>query len=177
MFIMLDPGHGGDDPGAIYNGLQEKDITLYLSLRLKEVLEADYNIKTLITRSSDSYIALSERAYMANHANVDCFISLHNNAGKGTGFESYIYPGLQGTRTNNMQNIIHETVMNFYKEYELRDRGKKEASFQVLKETFMPAILLENLFVDHTYDNSLLRDNSFLNSLAKAIALGISKFS
>ncbi|MEH7000311.1 N-acetylmuramoyl-L-alanine amidase [Priestia megaterium] len=94
MRVMIDAGHGGYDPGATSNGLKEKDLTLKLALDVAEDLESLYGIEVLLTRTEDVFISLEDRVLKANTAEVDYFVSLHHNAGGGTGFESYIYPGV-----------------------------------------------------------------------------------
>ncbi len=173
--IVLDPGHGGTDPGAIGNGLQEKDLTLDIGLKVQKVLEDNFIVAVRLTRETDVYAGLSERADYANGLGAAYFVSLHHNAGGGTGFESFIYPGSAASETGRRQDVLHGEMMNFYSTYGLRDRGQKEANFSVLRETAMPAILLENLFIDSVNDTNLLKDPIFLTGLANAIAAGIAK--
>src|SRR5690625_55482 len=86
--IYLDAGHGGSDPGAIGNGLQEKDVTLDIALRTKKELEAaGYTV--IMSRMTDKYLSLSERTNHANRVNADIFVSIHINAGGGTGIETW----------------------------------------------------------------------------------------
>jgi N-acetylmuramoyl-L-alanine amidase len=173
--IVLDPGHGGNDPGATGNGLQEKQLTLTIASKVQTLLEEQYIVDAILTRDSDVYVELSERAQFANGLGADYFVSFHHNAGGGTGFESYIYPGTAGTETGRRQDVVHAEMMKFYAGYGLRDRGQKEANFAVLRETAMPAILLENLFIDHSGDASFLKYPTFIQGLSQAIASGIAK--
>ncbi len=173
--IILDPGHGGTDPGATGNGLQEKNLTLTIGLKVKQRLEANYIVDVRLTRESDNYVGLSERADYANGMGAAYFVSLHHNAGGGTGFESYIYPGTSSSETGRRQDVLHGEVMKFLSGYGLRDRGQKEENFAVLRETAMPAILLENLFIDTVNDANLLKNPTFITGLASAIATGIGK--
>ena len=175
--IILDAGHGGNDPGATANNLIEKQLTLNLTLRVQQKLICREGFDVRLTRASDTFIGLSERADFANQLDADFFVSLHHNAGGGTGFESYVYPGTQDGETGRKQTIVHETVINFLSTFELRDRGKKEANFAVIRETTMSALLLENLFLDSNYDASLLKDPVFLDGLSDAIAKGIANVS
>jgi N-acetylmuramoyl-L-alanine amidase len=173
--IVLDPGHGGTDPGAVGNGLQEKDLTLTIGLKVKQLLEANYIVDVRLTREADVFVELAERADFANNLGAAYFVSLHHNAGGGTGFESYIYPGTSSSETGRRQDVIHEEIMNFLSGYSLRNRGQKEANFAVLRETSMPAILLENLFIDSVNDTNLLKDPTFITGLSTSIASGIGK--
>ncbi|UTE77642.1 N-acetylmuramoyl-L-alanine amidase [Rossellomorea sp. KS-H15a] len=173
--IVLDPGHGGTDPGASGNGLQEKNLTLTIGLKVKQLLEAKYVVDVRLTRETDVFVGLSERADYANALGASYFVSLHHNAGGGTGFESYIYPGTSSSETGRRQDVMHGEIINFLSGYGVRDRGQKEANFAVLRETAMPAILLENLFIDTVNDANLLKNSNFITGLSNAIATGIGK--
>lgn len=170
--IVLDAGHGGYDPGAMANGLIEKDLTLDLVRRVEDLLSSEGHT-ILMTRQTDVFVELSARADLANSVGADYFVSFHHNAGGGTGFESYVYPGTKGSSTGEKQDAVHNTITTFLARYGVRDRGKKEANFAVLRETQMSALLLENLFVDTAIDATLLKKSLFLNGLAEAIAEGI----
>ena len=175
--VMFDPGHGGKDPGAQGNGLKEKDLNLDISKRVKKYLEANYSgITVYMTRESDKFLELSERADLANAKNVDLFVSNHINAGGGTGFESFIYNGGVGASTKKAQDYIHEAMSAVCKKHGMKDRGQKTANFAVLRETPMEAVLVENLFIDDKDDAKLLKDSGFKQQLAEAEAQGIAKF-
>lgn len=172
--IVLDPGHGGNDPGTSGFGLVEKKLALNIAKKVQSVLRKN-NVTVHMTRTTDNFITLSNRASMANDYDADLFVSFHHNAGGGEGFESYIYPGLRDTKTGTIQDKLHTSIMNFYAPYDLRDRGKKEANFAVLRETKMPAILLENLFLDAATDVQYLKQSVFVKELSSIIAKGIFK--
>jgi N-acetylmuramoyl-L-alanine amidase len=90
--IILDPGHGGHDPGAISSGIREKDITLDVSRRLKQILESKYDFDVLMTRDSDRFVALEERTAFANSNSADLFVSVHVNSSRNKrarGIETY----------------------------------------------------------------------------------------
>ncbi|WP_003545574.1 N-acetylmuramoyl-L-alanine amidase family protein [Desulfotomaculum nigrificans] len=170
--VVLDPGHGGRDSGATGNGLLEKNITLDIAKRVAARLAA-YNVNVRLTRDNDTYISLSARANFANHLGADYFLSIHINAGGGTGFESYIYNGPVSPETSRFRSIIHRNIMNFLDDYGVVNRGEKTANFAVLRETGMPAVLIENLFIDTAKDAALLKDPEFINGLSEAITGGI----
>ncbi|UOE95345.1 N-acetylmuramoyl-L-alanine amidase [Alkalihalobacillus sp. LMS39] len=170
--IFIDPGHGGDDAGAEANGLQEKEIVLDISLHIRDMLLNEYeDVEVKMSRDSDVFVELSERAQMANDWGADYFISVHSNAGGGTGFESYIHTS-QAERTVELQNIVHDAIVE---EIDVNDRGKMTANFVVLRETAMPAILTENLFVDNENDAELLSDPAFLETIARGHVNGIAE--
>ena len=109
--VFIDPGHGGVDPGAVANGLQEKEITLQLAKEIQKILLNEYeNIAIKMSRTTDQTVSLNSRTALANHWNADIFLSIHINAGKGTGFESYIYSNV-GKMTKKYQDIIHNTII------------------------------------------------------------------
>ena len=170
--IMIDPGHGGKDPGAVGNGLQEKELTLDIAKRIKRILETEYTgVQVRLTRETDTYLDLSERARMANQWGADLFLSIHINAGGGTGWESFRYSSAS-SRAVAYQNVIHPEVI---RATGVRDRGKKMANFAVLRETKMPALLTENLFIDNEQDVAKLKDPAFLDKLARGHVAGMEK--
>lgn len=171
--IVIDPGHGGNDPGAQGNGLVEKQLTLQFGLKLRDWLRQHYQVDVSMTRESDIYIPLNDRAQFANQLNADYFVSLHHNAAGGEGFESYVYLGTQSGPTGTYQRIIHDEIMAYLRPLGVRDRGRKTANFAVLRETRMPAILLENLFVDNEHDANLLKNPAIIDEFTKSIARGI----
>lgn len=171
LTIVLDPGHGGEDPGAIGFDLYEKDLTLKICKRIVgELLRYQCNVK--LTRKNDSAVSLRARAELANSLNADFFLSIHINSGGGTGFESYVYRQASETAIR-YRSIIHSEVVSYLKQYVVVDRGRKKAGFAVLRLTEMPAVLLENLFIDSEKDTSLLADEPFMAGLSYSIALGI----
>lgn len=173
--IILDAGHGGNDPGASADGLVEKNLTLELVLRVQRQLICLKGLDVRLSRSSDTFIELSERANFANQLEANLFVSFHHNAGGGTGFESFVYPGTRDGETGKVQDTVHSNIMEYLSSYSVEDRGTKEANFAVLRETKMSALLLENLFLDADSDADLLKDPTFHDGLADAIADGIAK--
>ncbi|MED4124042.1 N-acetylmuramoyl-L-alanine amidase [Halalkalibacterium halodurans] len=170
--IFIDPGHGGRDPGAVANGVQEKDIALSVALAIKKFLEENFdNIEVKLSREDDRFLSLSERARLANAWGADYFVSIHCNAGGGTGFETFIHDS-RSTKSVAYQNVVHPEILTTMG---VRDRGKKAANFAVLRLTNMPAILTENLFIDNPSDAKLLKDPVFLQQVARGHVEGIAK--
>jgi len=168
--IVIDPGHGGNDPGASAFNLQEKDLNLDIALQLKTLL-ANY-AEVRLTRNSDVFVGLSQRAAFANSLKADLFVSIHINAGGGTGFESYLRKGADQENIG-LAKTLHSSLADFYKGKGFPDRGIKYANFAVLRETSIPAILFENLFIDQEKDVEKLKDASFRREIAQAMARGI----
>lgn len=177
MKIMWDKGHGGNDPGAVANGLQEKQLTHKIVEYAMAYLEANYTgFEQRVTRTGDQTLTLSQRADMANAWGADVFVSVHINAGKGTGFESYVYNGSVSSQTIALQNVLHGEILAAMRQFgNITDRGKKRANYAVLRETKMPAVLTENLFIDSN-DAKLLKNEAFLKAVGEAHARGIAKF-
>ena len=170
--IYIDPGHGGTDSGALGNGLQEKNLTLQIATRIRDILVAEYeNVSIRMSRTGDVTRSLSQRTNDANAWGANFFLSVHINSGGGTGYEDYIYPGLSSP-TTTYQNNIHEEIMKLV---DFRDRGKKTANFHVLRETRMPALLTENGFIDTVADANKLNSASFIEALARGHVNGIAK--
>ncbi|KAA6452750.1 N-acetylmuramoyl-L-alanine amidase [Bacillus swezeyi] len=170
--IFIDPGHGGTDPGASGNGLQEKHLTLQIALALRNLLLDEYqNVSVQLSRTSDQTVSLTQRTNAANSWDADFYLSIHVNAGGGTGYEDYIYSGV-GAPTSTYRDVIHEEIL---KVVDFRDRGKKTANFHVLRETVMPALLTENGFVDNTSDANKLKSSTFIQSIVRGHANGIAR--
>ncbi|MED5052708.1 N-acetylmuramoyl-L-alanine amidase [Anoxybacillus rupiensis] len=171
--IVIDPGHGGTDSGAVGNGLQEKNLTLNIVKKIGNLLAEYEGVSIIYTRTDDRFVELSERATIANRAKADFFLSVHINAGGGTGFESYIYNGKVSSAAIAYQNVIHQEIMKSIGN--VNDRGKKRANYAVLRETNMPAILTENLFIDSAGDAAKLKSEQFLLQVAHGHVEGIVK--
>lgn len=170
--IFIDPGHGGTDSGAAANGLLEKNITLQIAILLRDMLISDYDdVSVRLSRSIDQSVTLAQRTNAANSWGADYFVSIHVNAGGGTGFESYVYPGVSAP-TTTYRNALHDEIV---RSVDFANRGKKTANFHVLRETSMPAILTENGFIDTTADANKLRNATFLQGIARAHATGLEK--
>jgi N-acetylmuramoyl-L-alanine amidase len=170
--VVIDPGHGGSDPGAIGNGLRECDLTLKISKRVKAALLRDFDVDVKLTRRDDTFVSLDARAQFANDRHAAYFVAVHINSGGGTGYEDYIHNNA-GTTTSERRNALHKQVATFMAAHGMTDRGRKRANFAVLRETTMAAVLTENLFIDTAADAHLLKDDAFLTGLAEAHARGI----
>ncbi|TCJ00465.1 N-acetylmuramoyl-L-alanine amidase [Cytobacillus praedii] len=172
--IFIDPGHGGTDPGAVGNGLQEKDITLQISKRIKDLLEGYENVQIKLSRESDQTLSLKQRTDMANAWGADFLLSIHINAGGGTGYEDFRHSSQSPSSVSGIvQAAIHEAVMKEVKEFGVVDRGKKAENFHMLRESNMTAVLSENLFIDRVSDATSLKDEKFLNAIAIGHVNGI----
>lgn len=175
-FIAVDAGHGGNDTGAINNqvGINEKTINLAISQKLKTVLE-NRGHRVRMTRSDDTFIELSRRAEMANTAGVEIFVSIHCNSAEtpsAAGMESYHHTN--ATNGKVLATKIHEKVIAAFPTH--TNRGVKSANFVVLKETQMPACLIETEFISNHQQAQFLKDPANQQKMAVAIADGIAAY-
>lgn len=173
LTVVIDPGHGGGDPGAVgIGGLREKDINITVARRVQQTLQ-DSGINALLTRSDDSEIDLDPRVDFADRADADVFVSIHSNAISMSrpdvnGLETYYYSsGLSLART------IHNSLLE---RTTLEDRGVRRARFYVLVNTSMPAVLVETGFVTGSEDAARFRDPQALNGIADGISAGILQY-
>ncbi len=167
--IMLDAGHGGRDPGAVYNGRQEKDDTLALTLAIGEILQGR-GIDVLYTRTTDVYESPYQKAMEANEAGVDFFISIHRNSSPTpntySGVESLVYDK-SGIKLQMAENINEQLESIGFVNLGVKERP----GLVVLRRTRMPAVLVEVGFINSDTDNQLF-DNNF-DDISLAIAEGI----
>lgn len=169
--VILDAGHGGSDPGAVYEGRQEKDDTLRLALAVGEILERN-GVETVFTRTEDVYDTPFEKAQIANREGGDFLISFHRNsspqANQYSGVESLVYDR-SGKKTELAENINRELA-----EVGFRNLGVKERpGLVILRRSRMPAVLVETGFLNTDADNALF-DGAF-DETAQAIADGVLK--
>ena len=167
--IMLDAGHGGRDPGAVYNGRQEKDDTLKLTLAVGQILE-DRGLDVEYTRTTDIYETPVQKAREANEAGVDYFVSIHRNStpesNKASGVESLVYEktepaGMFGRNIGEALEAIGWVNLGV----------KERPGLVVLKNTKIPAVLVEVGFINNERDNEFLDEN--MAATADAIADGV----
>lgn len=173
--IFIDPGHGGHDPGAVGYGLREKDLTLAIAKKMRDMLSQYSNVVVKLSREDDRYLSLSQRAKMANDWGADIFISIHINSATNKsafGFETFIWNGGVSSATIANQNVIHSEII---KATGWRDRGKKRANFAVLRQTKMPGLLTENGFISNASDAAKLKQDSFLDKIAQGHVNGLVK--
>ncbi|WP_026564089.1 N-acetylmuramoyl-L-alanine amidase [Bacillus sp. UNC41MFS5] len=176
MKLYLDPGHGGEDPGAQGNGLNEKDITLAIALKIRKIILNDYdNVQVKMSRTSDTTRSLAQRSSAANAWDADFFLAIHINSADSSaqGYEDFIYDGASNTsKAAKYQDIIHAEVI---KVNQLKDRGQKKANFHVIRETKMPSILTENGFISNKHDAQLMKNADWQQKVAQGHVNGIAK--
>lgn len=168
MKFAIYAGHGGTDPGAVYGGRKEKDYTLSLMRVVTEALKAaGQTIINNRTTDVDSY--LTDKVKAANAANVDAVIEIHLNAGGGTGSE--VYYSRNGMGKDLAQKILDQLTAYGYKSRGIKIKTREDGRdyFQIIRETNMPAVLVESCFLD--CDGDMGKFNA--DAVGQAIAKGI----
>ncbi len=172
--VVIDPGHGGTDPGAVKDGVYEKDINLDIALRLRELLDAS-GARTVMTRSDDSSVQLSERSRMANEAVPDAVISIHCNSTTWdvfpSGTESYYFSAVPYSQ--ELAALVHTCVV---RELQLMDRKVRRGDYHMVRETWAPAVLVEVAFMSNGVDLQKLRDPEFRQKAAAGMFRGLSMY-
>ncbi len=172
--VALDPGHGGSASGAAYGGVLEKNVNLAITLRVKAFLEAK-GCRVVLTRDHDSAVGLYERCGIANAAGAEVFVSVHANAAPGDptfqGTYTYYYPGSTGgaARAPRSHSRTASSAGSI-------DRGTLSENFVVVRETRMPAALVETGFMTSREELEKLTDPAYQDRLAWGIAAGIEDY-
>jgi len=195
--VILDPGHGGHDSGAVGLLGREKDYALDVAKRAKALLE-QRGYQVLMTRSTDVFVPLEKRSAFANRHKNAIFISIHFNASKtgtGTGIETFClaprgvpsmdeetvtvnavrqYPGHARDPENILlATAIHSSLLRYCP---LPDRGIKRARFHVIRETKIPSVLIEGGFLDSSRDARMVHTPAYRQRMAMAILEGVVRF-
>ena len=171
--VFIDPGHGGQDSGAVGNGNYEDELNLAVAKKVEQKLRSK-GIEVKMSRYSDEFISLSDRAKMANQYAPDVFISIHQNSSdsmNANGTETY-YHTRKGEYSHYAQNIQSSAI----NETGSRNRGIKSANFAVLRETNMPSALFESGFITNPTESANLANPNYQEKLADGIANGIERY-
>lgn len=167
--VIIDAGHGGDEPGAMFNGRREKDDTLRLALAVGQILENN-GVDVVYTRTTDVFDTPLEKAQIANQSGADYFVSIHRNAmpvpGTGSGATTLVYQN-EGVPAMLAENIQRNLVKTGFNDLGIQERP----GLIVLRRTQMPAVLVEAGFIDNPKDNQFFDDN--FQAIAQAVADGV----
>lgn len=167
--VIIDPGHGGMDPGAVYKGRQEKDDNLRLALAVGELLSQN-GVDVLYTRTDDVYDSPYRKAMIANESGADYLISFHRNAspiaGNASGIETLVYAD-RGVAAQMARDINRELAALGFRDIGVIERP----GLAILRRSRMPAILIETGFIDNDADN--LKFDEEFEEIAAAISNGI----
>ncbi|MFX4261053.1 N-acetylmuramoyl-L-alanine amidase family protein [Pelotomaculum propionicicum] len=177
--VVIDPGHGGEDPGAVGpGGVQEKSVNLAVAKRIASLLSPVAEVR--LTRTEEEALGTDDRsdlygrAALANEWVADCFVSIHCNGAadpSAHGTETYHYP--DSGQGRELAQAIHSRLIP---DLGLTDRGVKQANFKVLRQTDCPACLVELAFISNPEEERLLENRDFQETAAQAVAAGIADF-
>lgn len=172
--VVIDPGHGGKDPGAIsVSGRYEKDLNWETALKVVALLENEPNLSVKLTRNDDTYVALNDRVEFANNLNADLYLSIHANALPGrpeiNGTETYY------TRADSLEfaNLVHKQLLSATG---FTDRRVRYNDFRVTKYTTMPAALIEVGYLTNSVEEKTMYDPDFQQKVAEGIATAIKEY-
>ena len=164
--VFMSAGHGGSDPGAVANGLKEKDINLTTMLACNEVL-VRHGVSTILSRTKDENDPVQEEVREANASGAELAVSFHANAGGGDGFEALICSG--STKVKKLAQLAEKYV----KELGQNSRGIKTNNLMFTRDTTMTAVLFESFFLDNVKDKAIgdtvAEQKAFGVAYAKAI--------
>ncbi|MEK4195560.1 N-acetylmuramoyl-L-alanine amidase [Paenibacillus sp. FSL L8-0493] len=171
--VVLDAGHGAKDSGAVgVTGKYEKNFNLAIVLKTAALLKKESNIDVVLTRSDDTFLELKDRAAMANNLKADLFISVHANSSASSaasGTETYY----QREASKALAKVMHKYLVEATG---LSDRGVRYGNFHVIRETKMPAVLLEVGYLSNKKDETLLFTEALQNKVAASIVSGIKEY-
>ncbi|HFI0190783.1 TPA: N-acetylmuramoyl-L-alanine amidase, partial [Streptococcus suis] len=189
--VYLDAGHGGSDPGAVYFGKNEKDLNLQIQNRVKSKLEAQ-GFRVELTRTADSSVGLLPRSEKANRTSSDIFVSIHFNAStspSANGIETYYYQYFpeypaqinskyhnDAQRINLSASLANSIQSNLITNTGARNGGVMRRTFQVLRETTAPAVLLELGYMSNSAESAKISSAAYQEKLVDGIVKGISDY-
>ena len=174
--IVIDPGHGGKDPGAVQNGVKEKDINLSVSQKLDAGLKTE-GYTTIMTRDTDTFIELKDRAKIANDEQVDIFISIHSNSHTNGDID-----GIQVLYNTSKKDADSLSLANTIMDELVKGTGAKSKGvierprLVVLNQTKMPAVLIELGFISNPQEAQKLNDSAYQDLLVESIIKGIERY-
>ncbi|MEC1435563.1 N-acetylmuramoyl-L-alanine amidase family protein [Bacillus spizizenii] len=172
--VYIDAGHGGEDSGAVGNGLFEKDINLAVSEHVTDKLKAE-GANPVASRSDDHFLTLEERVAKASANQADLFVSIHVNSGvaSASGTETYFQSDYEGENSRRLATDIQSQLVS---SLQTRDRGVKESDFYVITYSQMPSVLAELGFMTNSSDADKLRSEEYQQKAADAVVTGINSY-
>lgn len=167
--VVLDAGHGGNDPGAVRGDVQEKEITLQIIAKLKKVLESK-GARIVLTRSDDTFVSLEDRVKITNTVSPNLFLSVHINSLESTsniyGIETYF----QTDQSRPLADRVHSSLVSGLG---APDRSVRKARFYVINHTPIPAILAEVGYITNKAERDRLISSDYQQKVASALARGV----
>lgn len=176
IVVAIDPGHGGKDNGCVRRGVSEKEVNLKIAMKVKERLE-EMGYQVVLTREEDEKISLTERVRVARRAHADIFVSIHQNSSDisgARGVEAYYSGKCAKEDSERLAKLLHEQVLS---ETGANKRTVYEwEEFLVVRESVMPACLIETGFLTNASERQRLADASYQGKIADGIASGIDEY-
>lgn len=171
--IVIDPGHGGYDPGAVASsGFTEKEVTLNTALKLADRLKSA-GVNVILTRSTDEHISLNDRVYHAHQANADAFISLHydsvEQANTMSGTTTYYY-------SEDEQPLAETINQQLSQDVRLDNNGVRYGNYQVLRTNAQPSVLLELGYLNNDYDITVVNTDAYQSTVADAVFKALDQY-
>ena len=181
--IIVDAGHGGKDSGASGNGIIEKKLNLSVALELANKLRSG-GATVYLTRSTDTYITLNDRAAVAKKMNADIFVSIHANSASASasasGIETYynqfLFKGAKNPYPAESKRLAQCIQTNLVQTTKMKNRGVKEDAFVVLRENTVPSVLVELGFLTNKNDAAIMKKSDYKNKAAQGIYNGIEAY-
>jgi N-acetylmuramoyl-L-alanine amidase len=176
--VVIDAGHGGSDEGAKVNAFMEKKLALATALLTKKHLE-ELGYRVMMTRSRDAYLPLQRRVSVANKSKGSLFVSIHFNSSprvEAHGMEIFYFDSRELWRTKASKRLANCILLRATNQTGAVSRGIKQGNFYVIRETDMPAVLVEGGFITNREERSKLREKVYLDRLAVGIAQGIDEY-
>lgn len=173
--VVIDPGHGGTDPGAIANNTKEKEINLSVAQQVEQNLKKK-GLAVIMTRSRDEYLGLVERANVGTESKATIFVSMHCNSATATsasGIETYYYINTDNDYDKDLATCIQNAVI---KATDAKSRGVKSANFSVLRNSKIPAALIEMGFLTNVEESTKMNDSEYQAKIAQGVSNGIMNF-
>ncbi|ONI43141.1 hypothetical protein AN640_06650 [Candidatus Epulonipiscium fishelsonii] len=171
--VVIDIGHGGEDPGAVNENVEEKDLNTVQAMEVKDLLEQNTDIKVYMTRETDETLTLDYRTSLSNEIDADLFVSFHNNSASSDAKGTEVY-----YKSDDSSEMAAEIILNNVINYTgMFNRGAKLGdTYYVLRNSDMPAILLEGGFISSSYDLPVIDTPWFTEEYGKAVYDGIVEY-
>ncbi len=181
LLVLIDPGHGGKDPGARTRTkpVQEEKALALATAKFVQTYLQQLGMRAQLTRSDDTFLELKERVAVAKQARADLFVSVHYNASpdpetKAQGVEVYYYQSDKDpSRSLNSKALANDVLKQIISHTKSHSRGVKHGNYHVIRETTMPAILVEGGFLNNSQEAERIKQTSFQKEIAWGIARGI----
>ncbi len=176
--VIIDAGHGGTDEGAKVNAFMEKKLALTTALLAKKHLE-ELGYRVIMTRSRDVYLPLQRRVAIANKTKGSLFVSVHFNSSpsrEAKGIEIFYFDSKELWRTRASKRLAGCILHRVIGQTDALSRGIKQGNFHVIRETDMPAVLVEGGFITNRDERGKLREKEYLDRLAIGIAQGVDRY-